>query len=115
MEPKAAPGAPFGTDPELGQFYRGEDTRPLALVNNDNRIMANAARLTWEPLLNKYISKAQRGFLRGRHTINNLIEIDYDAMVVSMKAKRGMLVLFDFKAAFLMTSLEAKRFFNDFA
>ena len=46
--------------------------------------------------------------------INNLIEIDYDAMVVSMKAEKGMLVLFDFKAAFpsvshdfLMNSLEA--------
>ena len=108
------PKKPYGTDPEVGEFYRGEDTRPLALVNTDNRIIANAARLTWEPLLNKYISKAQRGFLKGRHMINNLIEIDYDAMRISMRAEKGMLVLFDFKAAFpsvshdfLMSSLEA--------
>jgi len=108
------PKKPFGTDPDSGEFYRGEDTRPLALVNTDNRIIANAARITWEPILGTYISRAQQGFLKGRHMLHNVIEIDYDAMTVSMKCERGMLVLFDFKAAFpsvahdfLKTSLAA--------
>ena len=94
------PKKPYGTDPEQGEFYRGEDTRPLALVNTDNRIIASAARVAWEPLLSKYISNAQQGFLKGRQMINNIIEVDYDSMTVSLKCEKGMLVLFDFKAAF---------------
>jgi len=94
------PKKPFGSDPEHGEFFRGEDTRPLALVNTDNRIIASAARIAWEPLLNSFICKAQQGFLRGRQMINNVIDIDYDSMRVSLKCRRGMLVLFDFKAAF---------------
>ena len=108
------PKKPCGADPEQGEFYRGEDTRPLALVNTDNRIIASAARIAWEPLLSKYISTAQQGFLKGRQMINNIIEVDYDSMTVSLKCERGMLVLFDFKAAFpsvahkyLRTSLAA--------
>jgi len=79
------PKKPYGSDPEAGDYYRGEDTRPLALVNVDNRIIASAARHTWEPLLNKYISKAQQGFLKGRQMINNIICIDHDAMTVSLR------------------------------
>jgi len=94
------PKKPYGVDPEQGEYYRGEDTRPLALVNTDNRIIANAGRIVWEPILNQYISKAQQGFLKGRHMLNNVIDIDYDSMRVSLKCSRGVLVLFDFKAAF---------------
>ena len=54
------PKEPYGTDPEQGEYYRGEDTRPLALVNTDNRIIASAARIVWEPVLNKYICKVQQ-------------------------------------------------------
>ena len=100
------PKKPHGTDPESGEYYRGEDTRPLALVNTDNRIIANAARLTWEPYLNMFISQAQQGFLKGRQMLHNVIQIDYDAMTVSLKRDRGMLVLFDFKAAFPSISHE---------
>ena len=46
--------------------------------------------------------------------VNNIICIDHDAMTVSLRCKKGMLVLFDFKAAFpsvshdfLMESLSA--------
>ena len=41
------PKKPLGTDPVMGEYYRGEDTRPLALVNVDNRIIASAARHAW--------------------------------------------------------------------
>ena len=75
------PKKPHGIDPTEGEFYRGEDTRPLALVNTDNRIIASAARLSWEPILSKYISKAQQGFLKGRQMLNNVLDIDYDSML----------------------------------
>ena len=89
-----------GTDAELGDFYTGENTRPLALVNTDNRIIASAARLTWEPILNGFISSYQQGFLKGRQMLNNVIDIGFESMTVSLKCNRGALLLFDFKAAF---------------
>ena len=94
------PKKPTGTDDVAGDYFKGEDTRPLALVNTDNRIVASAARLTWEPVLNNYISLAQQGFLKGRQMLNNIIDVDYEAMKVSLKCKKGWMVLFDFKAAF---------------
>ena len=94
------PKKPHGVDPEAGEYYAGEDTRPLALVNVENRIIASAARLCWEPILAKFISKNQQGFLKGRQMLNNVIDIDYEAMTVSIKHDKGALLFFDFKAAF---------------
>ena len=39
-----------GTD-----FYDAEATRPLALVNTDNRLVAAAARHRWEHVLGEYV------------------------------------------------------------
>ena len=89
-----------GTDAEHGDFFIGDSTRPLALVNTDNRIIASAARITWEPLINNFISSYQQGFLKGRQMLSNVLDIDYTSMTVSLKCERGALLLFDFKAAF---------------
>jgi len=94
------PKKPSGHDAEAGEFYNGEDTRPLALVNTDNRILASAARLTWEPILSNYVSLMQQGFIKGRQMLNNVVDIDYEAMRVSLKCEKGAVVFFDFKAAF---------------
>ena len=42
----------------------------------------------------------QRGFLKGRNMLHNILDIDWQSMMVSLKHKGGALVLFDFKAAF---------------
>jgi len=89
-----------GHDPAAGEFFSGENTRPLALVNTDNRIMASAARLTWEPILSNYISLMQQGFLKGRQMLGNVIDIDFHSMRVSLTKPSGAVVFFDFKAAF---------------
>jgi len=94
------PKKPHGSSPEGGDYYRGEDTRPLALVNVDNRILANAARIVWEPILAKYICEMQQGFIKGRKLLNNVLDIDYNAMTVSLRCAKGALIFFDFKAAF---------------
>ena len=95
------PKKPCEIHPEFGEVYAGEDTRPLALVNTDNRIIASAARRCWEIILEKrYISSHQQGFLKGRYMMNNILDIDYNAMTVSLKHAKGALLLFDFKAAF---------------
>jgi hypothetical protein len=70
------------------------------VVNTDNRLLANAARLQWEPIFNEWVSEVQRGFLRGRSLLANVVDVDFEAMTVSLTSERGALILFDFKAAF---------------
>ena len=94
--PKKAAG-PHET---MGEVYGPGDTRPLAIVNTDNRLIASAMRNAWEPLFNKWVSMGQRGFLKGRSMLMNVLDIDEAAMTISLKEKWGGLVLFDFKAAF---------------
>ena len=89
-----------------GDFYDPQNTRPLSLVNTDNRLIANALRLVIEPLANEWVSKMQRGFLHGRSLLSNVVDVDYESMRVSLKHKRGMLILFDFGAAFPSLSQE---------
>ena len=83
----------------MGEYYSPSDTRPLSIVNTDNRIIASAMRLTWEPIFNNWVSKVQRGFLKGRSMLANIIDIDEASMTVSLTERYGGLILFDFKAA----------------
>ena len=76
------------------------DTRPLNISNVDNRLLASAARIAWEPTLDDWISEHQRGFLGGRNMMHNLIDVDLKAMTVSQDHPDGAMILFDFKAAF---------------
>ena len=36
-----------GIDADLGEYYEAVATRPLSLVNTDNQLLANAARIRW--------------------------------------------------------------------
>ena len=45
-----------GTD-----FFDAEATRPLALVNADNRLIANACRCRWEEIFNECVSQQLQG------------------------------------------------------
>ena len=89
-----------GHDTDMGNFFHPGDTRPLSVSNVDNRMLASAARIAWEPILEEWVSEAQRGFLKGRSMLHNVIEIDWSAMKVSLKHEHGAIILFDFKAAF---------------
>ena len=95
-----------GSDPNVGDYHDASATRPLSIVNTDNRIIANAARIRWEPVFGQWVSHMQRGFLKGRSMLSNVVDIDYEAMVVSLRDEAGALVLFDFKAAFPSVSQE---------
>ena len=94
------PKKPSGVDDRGEVFYKPGATRPLNVGNVDNRLIASAARLAWEPNFEKFVSKMQRGFLKGRQMLHNVIDIDYAAMTISLKHEFGGLLLFDFKAAF---------------
>jgi hypothetical protein len=82
------------------EYYAPEDTRPLNLVNCDNRIIANAARLRWEVHFQPWVLQHQQGFLKGRSILSNLIDVDTAMMETALARPTGACILFDFKSAF---------------
>ena len=94
------PKAPWGVDEQAGEFFDPGDTRPLNIVNSDNRILANAVRLRIEPLLASWISPGQRGFVGGRSMLANAVEVDVAMMQCALCDEAGMAVFFECKAAF---------------
>ena len=94
------PKKPSGVDAGGNAFYSGENTRPLSIVNTDNRLLASAFRLVVEAPFARWVSFPQRGFIRGRSMIENILDIDASAVHASLLYERACLVLFDFKAAF---------------
>ena len=88
------------------QVYAAENTRPLSITNTDNRLIANAFRIRWEPLLGPTVVRDQRGFIQGRSMLKNIIEVEHAAMCASLQHEDAAIVLFDFTAAFPSISRE---------
>ena len=80
--------------------YTPNNTRPLSIVNCDNRIVASAARNRWEGHLSAWILPRQQGFLRGRSILTNLLQLDTAAMITSLTQPDGACILLDFASAF---------------
>ena len=87
-------------DPLHGDIHQASQTRPLSVVNTDNRLIANAYRIMMEPIMNGWVSDMQQGFLEGRSMLSNIVDVDFDAMKVSLQHEGGSVILFDFAAAF---------------
>ena len=66
-----------GTHPTLGDYFTPENTRPLSIVNTDNRILAAATKYALHDYLEKWVSIYQKGFLNGRSMNDNIILLDY--------------------------------------
>ena len=94
------PKKPSGHDPTEGDYFKPSATRPLSLVNTDNRLIAGAFRLLLEPHIASVVSQLQKGFLRGRSMLQNVLDIDFESMRVSLKSDTGTIILFDFEVAF---------------
>ena len=77
-----------------------ENTRPLGMVNKDNRIIAAAVKNKWETFLNEAISQKQKGFLKNRSMLSSVVHIEWDAMRITLKERTGCTSLSNFKAAF---------------
>ena len=90
------------TSPNAGgdHYFRPADTRPLAIVDTANRLLANAARLRWETLLQEWIHPDQRRFLPHRSMLANVIDMEEGAVATSLLHDDGAAILFDFPAAF---------------
>jgi hypothetical protein len=89
-----------GTTAAGDQYFRPADTRPLAIVDTANRLLANAARLRWETLLLDWIHPDQRGFLPHRSMLANVVDMEEGSVATSLSQDDGAAILFDFSAAF---------------
>ena len=58
-------------------FYK--DTRPVSIVNADNRILANVFRKVLAGFAERISSKDQRSFLNIRFLLENVVDIDFEA------------------------------------
>ena len=56
------PKKPAGRHVEMGEYYLPEQTRPLSIVGTDNRILASAVKFMLHDYLERWVSKAQKGF-----------------------------------------------------
>ena len=83
------PKKPSGHHPLFGDFYTPGDVRPLMVVNTDNRILANFFRKQWEPLMDRWISQHQQGFLPGRSMASDIVGVETHAQLTSLMEKRG--------------------------
>jgi hypothetical protein len=80
--------------------HEASGTRPLSIVDASNRIIASMFRLSLERCTGSWISEAQRGFLKGRQMLRNILDIDLAAQTISVNSTTGAILLFDFRAAF---------------
>ena len=100
------PKSSEGTTDDGVEVFKPESTRPLAIANADNRIIASAVRYAIEPQVEQGISDMQRGFLRGRSMIANLVDVDAAMLQCAASDEAPAAVFFDFKAAFPSVSQE---------
>ena len=94
------PKKPAGADPVHGDFFGAGDTRPLSIVNADNRIVANAIRAKAEPAIDKLVSTNQKGFLPGRAMLENVLDVEEGMAIGALGEYPQAAIFFDFKAAF---------------
>ena len=94
--PKAADGLLEDSTP----FYTPSGTRPLSIVDASNRILASIFCEVLEKEIGPRIERAQKGFLKKRQLLRNVLDIDFAAHKVSIRSRSGAIILFDFKAAF---------------
>jgi hypothetical protein len=94
------PKKPVANHPEHGEVYSAATTRPLAIVDTANRVLANAYRYRWEPTLAAWVSPEQRGFLPGRSILANVLDVEEAAAEYYLTDEDPAIFLFDFAAAF---------------
>ena len=97
-----------------------QNTRPISLKNTDNKLICQAFNRKADRVVPRHLHPDQRGFVKSRHFIRNIIGLDSHSRINSMAvspASIPVLTFFDFAAAFpsvaqrwLLAMLEAAGF-----
>ena len=99
--------APKGDVSEPFLVKAPADTRPLALTNSDSKLMASVMTSCESDAVTKSTVDCQRGFVRNRNFVNNVVEIETAAVIYDLEqpaartpATTPCIVTWDFAAAF---------------
>ena len=86
---------PKETNPETFDTFR-----PISLCNASYKILAKVLANKLKPLIGMLISPLSGGFVKGRHLIENVIQVQ-EAMHSSYQRKeKGMIIKLDMKNSF---------------
>jgi len=107
---------------DLSCVARPLELRPLTLKNGDNKAIAGITNWAITPVVKTFASKIQRGFVKGRQLVQNVVDLDFESRASALRyaARSGsanfecdlsivkdgcvghlpVLILFDFAAAF---------------
>ena len=81
-------------------YFKPGGTRPISIVDASNRIVASIFCAVLEKEIGHRIDNSQKGFLKGRQMLRNVLEVDFASHKISIRSRSGAMILFDFKAAF---------------
>ena len=73
---------------------------PISLCNSLYKILAKLIANNVNPLLGKLISALQGGFVKGRHIVDNVIQVQEAIHSSFHRKEKGMLIKLDIKNAF---------------
>ena len=85
---------------DMTPVYSAAGTRPISIVDAANRILASIFCKVLETAVGTRLNYFQKGFLKDRHMLRNVLDIDLAAHKISIKTRTGAILLFDFTAAF---------------
>ena len=94
------PKKPTSSMPDGTAIYPAGNFRPLNITNTDNRLLCSAVRLHIEPIVEPGISQVQRGFIRGRSMLANVIDIEEAMIDAACVDDMPFAIFLDFEAAF---------------
>ncbi|CAK0846857.1 unnamed protein product, partial [Prorocentrum cordatum] len=91
-----------------GVVRPASDARPLALKQCSNKVLASAVHLVLAKIIAPVISPIQRGFMRGRNFLHNVLDLDTFSHIASFGPEalmvQPLLLSFDFAQAFAALS-----------
>ena len=79
--------------------------RPISLCNVSYKILAKLLANWFKPLLGKLISPLQGGFVKGKHLVDNVIQVQEALHSSFHRKEKGILIKLDMKNAFDIVKL----------
>ena len=77
---------------DIGSVFLPSSTRPLSVVNTDNRIVAAAFRIKISKVVEPWISQSQIGFINGRSMLQNIIDIGTNIYIIVLCFNRSLMI-----------------------
>jgi mannosylglycoprotein endo-beta-mannosidase len=74
--------------------------KPISLCNASYKIISKLLANRLKPLLGKLISDSQGGFVKGRHILDNVIQVQEAMHSSNLRKEKGMLIKLDMANAF---------------